>query len=144
MRIEARDALLSALQANYAVAALVSHFSKKLEHWNDVPKTKKPMITVVAGKSSNPNAGWQKPVYWELDFWLYVYVDTGAADGSAQDLRDMILDAVTAALLVQPVIGRQSLGGQVHDCRISGTIETDEGATGQHGIAWVPITIRPL
>jgi len=51
------------------------------------------------------------------------------------------VDAIVAALDREPASGMQTLGGLVHDCRIAGDIETDEGRLGQQAVAIIPIEI---
>ncbi|ASG21409.1 DUF3168 domain-containing protein [Nitrospirillum viridazoti] len=144
MRNETLDALLGYLRQDAGVLALVKPTSiiDKLQLWTNVPADQKPMIIAVA-TTSTPKTDWGKPVVWHLGFMLYVYTQTNAADGSAQRLRDQVVDALGEALKPGPFGAVQTLSSRVSACLLSGPVLTDEGATKAHGVAWFPITIRP-
>ena len=144
MRNESGAALLAHLQGNADLARLVKTFKplNALEHWKNVPHHDKPCVIIV-DTSADPKGGWGKPDVWHLDYKLYLYTQANAADGSAQTQRNTIIDAIASALEDEPALHRQTLGRKVVACRISGIVDTDEGATGAHGVAWFPITIRP-
>ena len=46
---------------------------------------------------------------------------------------------VTSDVNFGQATGKQTLGGLVHDCRIAGDIETDEGRLGDQAVAIIPI-----
>jgi len=147
MRVEAKNALMAHLRADAGVTALVppAHITGRLRIWTKMDvRADFPAIVVVA-TTSTLLGDWTSARAWELRFRVYVLAH-GAADGGAQDARDAILDAVSASLARVPALGSQNLGAPllIRDTAIDGTVETDEGATAEFGVAWIPVTVRLL
>jgi hypothetical protein len=76
-----------------------------------------------------------------MTFDLYVYVNTGDNDYPPSQIMNSIIDAIDSALAPSGPNDTQTLGGLVSHCWIAGTIETDEGALGDQGVAIIPIEI---
>jgi len=82
-----------------------------------------------------------KPTIWRLSFDIYLYTNTPEPAVPASTMNP-ILDAVCAALAPTAVEGtRCTLGGLVHDCRISGKVETDEGTLGAQSVSIIPVEV---
>jgi hypothetical protein len=135
-----REAIYSALFAQLTTAAGFTTFSRRLKHWEEVPAVAQPALFQVQ-KSEEVKARTSLPpkVLMRLD--LYIYSTTTDPAASPAIAMNALLDAVAGAL--QPANGQlnQTLGGLVDYCRVTGTIETDEGALGAQAVAVVPIEI---
>lgn len=135
-----REAIYSALFAQLTTAAGFATFSRRLKHWEEVPAVAQPALFQVQ-KSEEVKARTSLPskVLMHLDLYLYSTATDAAVSSSIA--MNALLDAVADAL--QPASGQlnQTLGGLVDYCRISGVIETDEGALGAQAVAIVPIEI---
>ena len=115
--------------------------SRRLAHWADVPKSEQPaLFQAQAGEVAIPQRG--LPAKWHLSVNLYIYVvaDDDPYSSPAPALN-ALLDSVEAAL-APDIYGFQTIGGLVHNCWISGKIETMEGVLGGQEVAVVPIEIQ--
>lgn len=133
-----REPIYAALFAKLATVPGVVTASRKLKHWADVSPIEQPALfqaqkSEVAARTTGLNPK------WTLDVTLYVYVNTSGDVSPTTTLND-VLDAICAALAPLPGL-TQTLAGLVHDCRIEGAIETDEGTLGDQAIALIPVRI---
>ena len=133
-----REPIYAALFAKFANIPGVVTVGRKLRHWADVNPIEQPALfqaqkseTAIRSTGLNPK--------WQLELTLYLYVNT-SGDVSPTVTLNRIMDAVLTAL--QPLPGlMQTLGGLVHDCRVEGRIETDEGVMGDQAVALIPVFI---
>jgi len=113
----------------------------KVRHWNDVPTGLKPYLGIaLAGEQYQPiDAVHPVPNKWRLTPTGWLYVDTGADRGTAQNILADALDAIEAALApgFADDDGKQTLSGTVYSALLKGVIETDEGALGALAVAHV-------
>jgi hypothetical protein len=134
-----REAIHAALFALVSSRAGFITTSRKLRHWADVSPIEQPaLFQAQGGETAIRTTGFTAK--WELSVKLYLYAHTGGGLAPTSVLNPLV-DAVIAALAPLPAIERQTLGGLVHDCRIDGTIETDEGVLGDQAVAIIPIRI---
>ncbi|NTV01932.1 MAG: hypothetical protein HGB04_03990 [Chlorobiaceae bacterium] len=116
--------------------------SRRLKGWTDVPKSEQPAVFVVKGNEQVMRQT-GLPAHYALDFAIWIYVK----HESQSVIPSSILDGFYAqveTMLASPAglqEGKQTLGGLVHDCRVEGTIETDEGWLGDQAVAKIPIKI---
>lgn len=141
MRRQIADALLATLKAAPGLSGLAV-CAKGLRHWKTMEPHELPALFLTRTDSS-PKGGWGEPNVWHLSFKVYLFASSDvAADGSAADALDDLIDAAADALEGHPAFGgRQTLGDLVADCRISGTVETDGSTIGGVAVAWFPITV---
>jgi hypothetical protein len=134
-----REAIHAALFALVSSRAGFITTSRRLRHWSDVAPIEQPALFQAQGSEQAQRTTGFAPK-WTLEAKLYLYVNTSDALSPAQALNPL-LDAVVAALAPLPQQERQTLGGLVHDCRIEGAIETDEGMLGDQAVCIIPIRI---
>lgn len=136
----AREPIYLALFARLQAIPGVVTVSRKLKHWDDVPSASQPAL-FQAQKNQVAQKQTGLPTRWSLPVDVYLYVKSPSDDVPAAHLNPL-LDAVCAALQPDDMAGQRcTLGGLVHDTRISGTIETDEGTLGDQAVAIIPIEI---
>lgn len=115
--------------------------SRTLKHWDDVPAGAQPAL-FMSQRREQAIKETGKPTRWRLMGDLYIYVRSLDADAVAADLLNASIDAVCARLAPDQIgSGKCTLGGLVHDARIEGEIETDEGTLGQQAVAILPYVI---
>lgn len=137
-----REPIFAALFALLSgVPGLVTK-SRRLKHWNDVPSEQQPALFVAQGPQQPDYSVKGMPPRWTLQVDVYLYAQA-PEDATPSTVLNPLLDAVEAALEPSPAAGGAggALGGLVHRCWISGTIETDEGTLGAQAVAIIPITI---
>ena len=133
-----REPIYAALFAKFANIPGVVTVGRKLRHWADVNPIEQPAL-FQAQKSETAIRSTGLNLKWQLELTLYLYVNT-SGDVSPTVTLNRIMDAVLAAL--QPLPGlTQTLGGLVHDCRVEGRIETDEGVLADQAVALIPVSI---
>lgn len=134
-----REPIYAALFALVSGVPGVVTASRKLKLWSDVAAIEQPALFMAQGAElAIRNTG--QPVKWVLDVKLYLYVNT-SGDTSPTITLNVILDGIERALTPTLAGSAQTLGGLVHDARIEGAIETDEGVLGEQAIAIVPVRI---
>ena len=134
-----REAIYSALFTLLQGTGTYVTKSRRLKHWNDVPKDAQPALFMATGNQTAETVRGQ-PTRWTLSVDVYVYVRTdGGADPGP--IINPLLDAIEAALAPNAIENAQTLGGLVTWCRIEGAIETDEGTLGDQAVAIIPISI---
>ena len=121
-----------------AVPGLVTS-SRKLLHWSKVPAIAQPALFMAQGSEVAKRVTGQ-PTVWTLDVKAYLYVNT-SGDVAPTTTLNSILDAIETTMNPALAGSHQTLGNLVHDARIEGTIETDEGTLGDQAVAIIPIRI---
>lgn len=135
-----REAIHAALFARLRAVPGFTSASRRLKHWNDVPHEEQPAL-FQAHRDEDARHETGKPTIWRLPFDVYVYTWTPEPEVPAATMNPL-LDAVCAALAPNVAQGqRNTLGGLVHDCRINGRIETDEGTLGSQSVCIIPVEI---
>ena len=84
------------------------------------------------------------PLNWKIEAEVLIFVPTGDPGTEPETVMNNILDAIEAAVIPQRGVSqfnRQTLDGNVYDCRINGMIERDPGFIGGIGAAAIPIEI---
>jgi hypothetical protein len=113
--------------------------SRILAHWDDVSPNMQPALYMCNDtQQAEQITGFPTKYLLGAKVWIYAHRDTADEVPSAQ--INNILDALDEAL--KPVSSptyKQTLGGLVEHCWISGAIETDEGTLGNQAVAIVPI-----
>lgn len=83
------------------------------------------------------------PGKWTLHVEVVVFVNTGGNDPNVIPVSALnpIMDAICAILIPPVDFGEQTLGGLVHRCRISGSIQIVEGVQDDTAMAVIPVEI---
>lgn len=137
-----REPIHAALFALLQTVPGLKTCSRRLKHFDDVSPADCPALFMVQ-KSQGTRTQTRMPTVWELDVELILYVQTdGGHHSTPATALNEVLDAIESALeptnLIDP---RQTLGGLVYDCKISGAIDTDEGTMGEMAGAIIPIRL---
>jgi hypothetical protein len=133
-----REAIYAALFAQLQTASGFATLSRRLKHWEEVPGAAQPALFQVQ-KSEEVKARTHLPPKLLMKLNLYIYSTTADPAASPASNLNAALDAVSAALAPAAGQPNQTLGGLVDYCRISGVINTDEGALGAQAVAIVPL-----
>jgi len=139
----AREPIFAALFALVTSIPGVRKCARRAVHWDDVSPADCPAVFLVQ-KGQDARTQTRTPTVWTLDCELIVYVKTdGNHSKDASPGLNAILDAIDLALEPKDfgVDYRQTLGGLVHDCKIEGRIETDEGLLGETAVAIIPVKL---
>ena len=146
-----REAIYAALFTRLQNLTGIVTASRVWKHWDDVDVCEQPALYLAQG-SERPIQQRGTPPQWTLTPTIYLYVrategDPYAAPGTK---LNALIKAIEGALErkaadVAPYGGPEewstTLGGLCSHCKISGTIETDEGLLGNQSVAVIPIEI---
>lgn len=134
-----RERIFAALFEKLRACASWKTCSRRLLHWHDVKSHAQPALFMAQGNQTTLTETGQ-PSKWLFAVQVYVYVQNH--DVAVQDLNPL-LDAICHAVNeISPITGKSTLPiAGVEYCRVSGTIETDEGTLGKQAVAIVPIEI---
>jgi hypothetical protein len=113
--------------------------SRILLHWDDVSPNEQPALFLAQDTQlAEQVTGFPTKYLLGAKIWIYAHRDSSDEVPSAQ--INNILDELDWALMPSPSpTFKQTLGGLVEHCWISGAIETDEGTLGNQAVAIVPI-----
>jgi hypothetical protein len=143
-----REAIFAALFARLAPLqgspdgdGTVVTLSRTLKAWTDVAPADQPALFQSEGRQTAVTGnGLLTKWAFHAELAVYVHASTAGTLDVVERLNGVV-DAVLAAIDREPGTGRQTLGGLVHDCRVQGDVETDEGRLGQQAVALIPIEI---
>lgn len=139
--MNSREAIFAALFAKVSTSAGLVVKSRTLRAWDETSPAEQPaLFQAEARQTASGQAGMPTKWTFHAELALYVHASTCNQVDVVTALNNEI-DAIVAALDREPASGKQTLGGLVHDCRISGDIETSEGRLGQQSVAIIPIEI---
>ncbi len=134
-------ALAALVQLVNGAFAWVTPTATKLRHFADCDKSTLPRAFVCQnGPETYSYSGTMQ--IRTIEVRLFIYSDGAIVNGS--DLQNQILEALDAALMPQgaeQAIGRNTLGGVVHQCRLEGSIEREPGDLDGYAVIVAPIKI---
>lgn len=133
-----REATWSALFALISGLLQFGEIGRVVKHWGDC--TNYPAMFLNQTAETVTKSGRGLPCTYTMSAEIYLYARNDS-NGTPATQINALLDIVTPVFNPDPVHGRQTLGGLVHDAWIEGTIARDEGALGDIGVAIVPIKI---
>jgi len=139
-----REAAFSALFAAVSAAYPWGLASRRLKLWGEVPATLRPaLFQLEAGPETYQ---WVTPAAPKrtLEAKLFLYFDARDPATPGASALNAALDALDAALApagADLTLGRQTLGGAVHDCKISGVPVRDPGDLDGDAIAVVAVRL---
>jgi len=139
-----REAAFSALFAAVSAAYPWGFTSRRMKIWSEVPASLRPALFQL--ESGPETYQWASPAQPKrtLEAKLFLYFDARdpATPGASQ--INATLDAIDAALAPSGAdlsLGRQTLGGAVHDCKIVGVPVRDTGDLDGDGLAVVSVRL---
>ena len=139
-----REAAFSALFAILTAAYPWGAASRRLKLWSEVPAAMRPALYQL---EAGPEVyQWASPAAPKrtLEAKLFLYFDSRDPTIAGASAINAALDAIDAALRPQLgdlAVGRQTLGGAVHDCKVAGVPVRDTGDIDGDGLAVVRVTI---
>ncbi len=139
-----REAAFSALFAAVSAAYPWGLASRRIKMWGEVPSSLRPAFFQL---ESGPEVyAWPSPAApkrtFEAKLVLYFASQDPTTTGSTA--INAALDAIDAALApsgADAALGRQTLGGAVHDCKIMGVPVRDTGDLDGDGLAVVSVRL---
>jgi len=139
-----REAAFSALFAAVSAAYPWGISSRRMKVWNEVPGALRPaFFQLESGPESYqwPSAATPKRT---LEAKLFLYFDSRDPATPGASAINAALDSIDAALTPSGAdlgLGRQTLGGAVHDCKIIGVPVRDTGDLDGDGLAVVSVRL---
>ncbi len=135
-----REAAFSALFAAVSAAYPWGVASRRLKLWSEVPAALRPALFQL--ESGPETYQWPTPAAPKrtLEAKLFLYFDARDPATPGASAINAALDALDAALApsgADLALGRQTLGGAVHDCKITGVPVRDPGDLDGDGLAVV-------
>lgn len=149
-----RETIYSAIFALFSSVAVFNTAGRKVVTWSDVDPERQPALFMA---QTGENAARTKglPTKWTLTVKFYLYCHSGGDHSPVGPIINPLLDAITALVetkanpaganlprvpLAPGETNTLGIPGVSH-CWIEGTIETDEGALGNQGVAIIPLNI---
>ncbi len=137
-----REPIYAALLAKLAASAGFSTASRRFKMWTEVAAPDMPALFLLQKDELASTVPGLNTV-WTIQCEAVIYTDLGGDPyAAASSVINPLLDAIEAALAPSPVTNKQTLGGLVQHCVISGAIVIDEAINGDVSIARIPIEIK--
>jgi len=139
-----REAAFSALFAAVSGAYAWGLASRRMKVWSEVPAALRPAVFQL--ESGPETYQWASPAKPKrtLEAKLFLYFDARDPTAPGASQINAALDAIDAALApagADANLGRQTLGGAVHDCKIVGVPVRDTGDLDGDGLAVVSVRL---
>ena len=139
-----REAAFSALFAAVSAAYPWGLASRRMKLWSEVPPALRPALFQL--ESGPETYQWTSPATPRrtLEAKLFLYFDARDPATPGATAINEALDAIDAALApagVDLANGRQTLGGAVYDCKITGVPVRDTGDLDGDGLAVVSVAL---
>ena len=139
-----REAAFSALFAAVSAAWPWGLASRRMKLWCEVPAALRPALFQL--ESGPETYQWASPATPKRTFEvkLFLYFDARDPTTPGASALNAALDALDAALAptgAEAALGRQTLGGAVHDCKILGVPVRDPGDLDGDGLAVVSVRL---
>ena len=139
-----REAAFSALFAAVSGAGPWGLASRRMKLWSEVPAALRPAFFQL--ESGPETYQWTSPATPRRTFEarLFLYFDSRDPSTPGATAINAALDAIDAALTPAGAdvgLGRQTLGGAVYDCKITGVPVRDTGDLDGDGLAVVSVRL---
>jgi hypothetical protein len=139
-----REAAFSALFAAVSAAYPWGLASRRMKLWSEVPAALRPAYFQL--ESGPETYQWPSPATRKRTFEakLFLYFDARDPATPGSSAINAALDAIDAALApsrADASSGRQTLGGAVHDCKITAVPVRDTGDLDGDGLAVVSVRL---
>ncbi len=137
-----RETAFSALFTAVSAAYPWGLASRRMKLWSEVPAAMRPAFFQL--ESGPETYQWQSPAAPKrtLEAKLFLYFDSRDPTTPGASRVNAALDAIDAALApsgADSALGRQTLGGTVHDCKIFGVPVRDPGDLDGDGLTVVSV-----
>jgi hypothetical protein len=139
-----REAAFTALFAAVSAAYPWSIASRRMKLWNETPPSMRPSLYQLESGPETYQWTNQATPRRTLEAKLFLYFDARNPTTPGSTAINNALDALDAALAPQSLdlaTGRQTLGGAVYDCRITGVPVRDVGDLDGDGLAVVSVRL---
>jgi hypothetical protein len=139
-----REFAFSALFAAVSAAYPWGLASRRMKLWSEVPAALRPAFFQL--ESGPETYQWPSPAAPKrtLEAKLFFYFDARDPATPGASAINAALDAIDTALApsgADAALGRQTLGGAVHDCKIAGVPVRDTGDLDGDGLAVVSVRL---
>lgn len=139
-----REAAFAALFAAVSAAYPWGVASRRLKLWGEVPAASRPALFQFEGAPET--YAWPTPAAPKraIEAKLFLYFDARDTATPGASAINAALDAIDAALALSGAdlgLGRQTLGGAVHSCKIAGIPLRDPGDLDGDGLAIVEVKL---
>jgi hypothetical protein len=139
-----REAAFSALFETLSNAYAWGMASRRLKLWSEAPAAMRPALFQL--EAGPENYAWSSAATPRrtIEAKLFLYFDARDPFTPGAVAINSALDAIDAALAPQgadAALGRQTLGGAVYDCKISGVPVRDTGDIDGDGLAVVSVRL---
>ena len=139
-----REAAFSALFETLANAYAWGMASRRLKLWSETPAAMRPALFQL--EAGTETYSWSSPATPRrtIEAKLFLYFDSRDPLTPGAIAINAALDAIDAALAPQAAdlaAGRQTLGGAVYDCKITGVPVRDTGDIDGDGLAVVSVRL---
>lgn len=145
MRATTREAAVAALQGVVAGAyPWKLGPARRLKLWSDVPAAMRPACFIFEGGQELSSWSESAAPKRAMEAKLFVYLNARDPSVAGAALLNDVMDALDAALAPQGVdaaLGRNTLGGSVHCCRIEGKTLKDPGDLDGDALLIVPVKL---
>jgi len=118
--------------------------SRRLKLWSDVPMASRPACFLYEGGTETYSWEISPNTKRILDVKVFVYLNAKDPNSIGSSLINDVLDAVDALFVLDGAdlaLGRQTLDGLVHNCRIDGKVLKDPGDIDGDALLVLPIKI---
>jgi hypothetical protein len=117
---------------------------RRLKLWSDVPAANRPACFLFEG--SQETYSWSESALPKriIEVRLFVYLDAKDPSVVGATLVNNVMDAFDNAFVISGgdvILGRNTLGGTVYNCRIDGKILKDPGDLDGDALLIVPIKL---
>jgi hypothetical protein len=118
--------------------------ARRLKLWSDVPATSRPACFLFEG--SQETYSWSESAVPKrvIEVRLFIYLNAKDPSVAGASLINGIMDAVDSAFSLSggdAVLGRNTLGGAVYNCRVDGKVLKDPGDLDGDALLIVPIKL---
>jgi hypothetical protein len=139
-----REAAFSALFATVSAAYPWGLASRRMKLWSEVPAALRPAFFQL--ESGPETYQWSSPATPRRTFEakLFLYFDARDPSTPGASMINAALDAIDAVLApsgADASLGRQTLGGAAHDCKIMAVPVRDTGDLDGDGLAVVSVRL---
>ena len=139
-----REQVYSALFALVSQAKGVNTTARRTAIYTNIPPEQQPALFQEQVGENPINQGRGLPYVWELEVVLGVYAYCADETVAPDTLLNPILDSIEAILPPNTVLGPQTLGGLVYECRLVGNAKAFSGSLGNQAFAYIPIRIKTV
>jgi hypothetical protein len=117
---------------------------RRLKLWSDVPAANRPACFLFEG--SQETYSWSESALPKriIEVRLFVYLDAKDPSVVGATLVNNVMDALDNAFVISGgdvILGRNTLGGTVYNCRIDGKILKDPGDLDGDALLIVPVKL---